>query len=82
MGSVDTDFDMEFLNLVKGARIGEFAQKVTPEALERAGVATELLAWVMLLGVLGPVKPSFLDYIWGTGWSSGAASIVLWKQDH
>lgn len=79
MGAVDTAFDMEFLNLVKAADVEEFVRRVTPEALKKAGVATELLAWVALLGVLGPVEPAFTDYIWGKKWSSGAASMVLWK---
>ena len=64
MGSVDTTFEMEFLELAKQGKVEAFTSKVTPENLKRAGVANELLAWVTLLGILGPVKTSFADYIW------------------
>ncbi len=79
MGWVDTAFDMEFLGLVKAGMADEFANRVTPETLKKGGVATELLAWVTLLGSLGNVKASYVDYIWAQKWGSGAASFVAWK---
>jgi hypothetical protein len=79
MGSVDTAFEMEFLDLLKAGKVEGFVQKVTPENLKRAGVSNELLAWVALQGVLGPTTPSSVEYIWAKGWSSGAASLVTWR---
>ncbi len=79
MGSVDTRFDMQFLDLVKAGNVEEFVRRVTPETIKNAGVATELLAWVTLLGVLGPIPTCFTDYIWAKGWGSGAASMAIWK---
>lgn len=79
MGWVDTPFDMEFLGLVKEGNADEFAKRVTPETLKKGGVATELLAWVTLLGSMGNVKASFVDYIWAKQWGSGAASFAVWN---
>src|SRR3990172_6854473 len=79
MGWVDTAFEKDFLELVKAGNVDEFARRVTPENLNKAGVSNELLAWVTLLGVLGPVKASYTEYIWSEGWSSGAASLVAWN---
>jgi aromatic ring-opening dioxygenase catalytic subunit (LigB family) len=78
MRSVDTPFDMEFLDLVTAGKVEEFVRKATPEALERAGVANELLVWVTLFGALGPLQPSFTDYICGKGWST-AATLASWN---
>jgi Catalytic LigB subunit of aromatic ring-opening dioxygenase len=78
MGWVDTPFDMAFLDLVKEGKSDEFAQRVTPETLKKGGVATELLAWVALLGALGNVKASFVDYVWAQKWGSGAGSFATW----
>jgi hypothetical protein len=38
--------------------------KGDPETLRQAGVATELLTWSTLLGSLGNLKASFVDYVW------------------
>jgi hypothetical protein len=79
MGWVDTPFDMEFLGLVKDGNADEFAKRVTPETLKKGGVATELLAWVTLLGSVGNIKASFVDYVWAKQWGSGAASFAVWN---
>jgi aromatic ring-opening dioxygenase LigB subunit len=81
MGWVDTPFDMEFLGLVKEGKGDEFAKRVTPETLKKGGVATELLAWVTLLGSIGNLKASFVDYVWAQKWGSGAGSFVAWKPE-
>jgi len=69
MGWVDTPFDMEFLGLVKEG------------TLKKGGVATELLAWVMLLGAIGNLRASFVDYVWAKKWGSGAGSFVAWNPE-
>ncbi len=79
MGAVDTRFDMEFLDLVKNADAEQIVHKATHQYLEKAGVANDIRAWITLLGVLGPIQPSFTDYVWGSGWASGAASLVIWN---
>jgi hypothetical protein len=53
----------QFLGLVKEGNADGFAQRVTPETLKKGGVATELLAWVTLLGSIGNVKASVVDYV-------------------
>ena len=78
MRSMDIPFDMEFLDLVRAGKVEEFVHKATPETVERAGVANELLVWVTLFGVLGPLQPSFTDYICGKGWST-AATLASWN---
>lgn len=78
MGSVDIPFDMEYLDLVKSAKVEEIVRKTTTEVLAKAGVANELLVWITLLGVLGAVEPSFTDYICGKGWST-AATLAVWN---
>jgi hypothetical protein len=80
MGSVDTALDLEFLELVKGGRGRAMVDKATPETLERAGVANEILIWITLQGVLGELKPSFTDYICGKDWST-AATLAAWQPD-
>jgi protocatechuate 4,5-dioxygenase beta chain len=78
MGSIDTALDLEFLDLVKDGKGKEMVDKATPETLERAGVANEILIWITLQGVLGNVKPSFTDYICGKDWST-AATLATWQ---
>jgi hypothetical protein len=78
MGSVDTALDLEFLDLVKGGQAQPMIDKATPETLERAGVANEILIWITLQGVLGNLKPSFTDYICGKNWST-AATLATWR---
>jgi hypothetical protein len=78
MGSIDTALDLEFLDLVKDAKTQEMVNKATPEILERAGVANEILIWITLQGVLGNLKPSFTDYICGKDWST-AATLATWQ---
>ncbi len=78
MGSVDVPFDMQFLDLVKEGKAEEMVRKTTPEVLEQAGVANELLVYAALLGVVGTLKPSFTDYICGERWST-AATLAVWN---
>ena len=78
MGSIDTALDLEFLDLVKDAKAQEMVNKATPEILERAGVANEILIWITLQGLLGNLKPSFTDYICGKDWST-AATLATWQ---
>ena len=78
MGSIDTALDLEFLELVKDAKTQEMVDKATPEILERAGVANEILIWITLQGVLGNLNPSFTDYICGKDWST-AATLATWQ---
>lgn len=80
MGSIDTVLDLEFLDLVKSGKGQEMVDKATPEILDRAGVANEILIWITLQGVLGNVKPSFTDYIVGKDWST-AATLAAWQPD-
>lgn len=80
MGSVDTALDLEFLDLVKDGKGQAMVDKATPETLERAGVANEILIWITLQGVLGNLKPSFTDYICGKDWST-AATMATWRPD-
>jgi protocatechuate 4,5-dioxygenase beta chain/2,3-dihydroxyphenylpropionate 1,2-dioxygenase len=77
MGSIDTALDLEFLDLVKDGKGREMVTKATPETLERAGVANEILIWITLQGVLGDLRPSFTDYICGKEWST-AATLAAW----
>jgi hypothetical protein len=78
MGAVDTDLDLEFLDLVKDGKGKAMVDKATTETLERAGVANEILIWITLQGVLGDLRPSFTDYICGKDWST-AATLATWK---
>ena len=78
MGSIDTALDLEFLDLVKAGKGEDMVDKATPETLDRAGVANEILIWITLQGVLGNTKPSFTDYIAGKDWST-AASLASWQ---
>ena len=78
MGSIDTALDLEFLELVKDAKAQDMVNKATPEILDRAGVANEILIWITLQGVLGNLKPSFTDYICGKDWST-AATLATWQ---
>jgi len=78
MGSIDTALDLAFLELVKDAKAQEMVNKATPEILDRAGVANEILIWITLQGVLGNLKPSFTDYICGKDWST-AATLATWQ---
>lgn len=77
MGTVDTALDMEYFDLVKRGHADEVVRKTSPEALERAGIASELLVWIALLGVLDDSRPTFSDYICGKGWST-AATLAIW----
>jgi hypothetical protein len=78
MGSIDTALDLEFLELVKKGKGQEMVDKATPETLDRAGVANEILIWITLQGVLGNAQPSFTDYIAGKDWST-AATLAVWQ---
>lgn len=78
MGSIDTALDLEFLDLVKDGKGQQMVDKATPEILDRAGVANEILIWITLQGVLGELKPSFTDYICGKDWST-AATLAAWQ---
>ena len=78
MGSIDTALDLEFLDLVKAGKGEDMVDKATPETLDRAGVANEILIWITLQGVLGNTKPSFTDYIAGKDWST-AATLAAWQ---
>jgi hypothetical protein len=78
MGTVDTALDMEFLHLVRDGKGKQMVDKATPELLERAGVANEILIWITLQGLLGELRPSFTDYICGKDWST-AATLALWQ---
>jgi hypothetical protein len=80
MGSIDTVLDLEFLDLVKDGKGQQMVDKATPEILDRAGVANEILIWITLQGVLGELKPSFTDYICGKDWST-AATLAAWQPD-
>jgi hypothetical protein len=64
--------------LVKAGKGKDMVDKATPETLERAGVANEILIWITLQGVLGEAKPSFTDYIAGKDWST-AATLAAWQ---
>jgi hypothetical protein len=75
MGSVDTAFGNGVSGIAKAGNI-EFVRRVTPENIKKV---FNVLAWVVLQGVLGPAIPSSVEYIWAKGWSSGAASLVTWK---
>jgi hypothetical protein len=78
MGTVDTALDMEFLDLVRDGKGKQMVDKATPELLERAGVANEILIWITLQGLLGELRPSFTDYICGKDWST-AATLAHWQ---
>jgi hypothetical protein len=78
MGSIDTALDLEFLDLVRDGKGQEMVDKATPETLERAGVANEILIWITLQGMVGNTKPSFTDYIAGKNWST-AATLATWQ---
>lgn len=80
MRSVDTAFDRECLELVKAANAEAIVERSTPETLERAGVANEILVWIALLGMVGKLKPSFTDYIYEKDWST-AAALAVWKPE-
>jgi aromatic ring-opening dioxygenase LigB subunit len=78
MGSVDVSFDQEFFEPVKQGRPEEMVRKATPDTIERAGVANEILVWITLLGMMGSVKPSFTEYVCEKGWST-AATLGIWN---
>ena len=78
MGSIDTALDLDFLDLVKDGKGQQMVDKATPEILDRAGVANEILIWITLQGVLGELKPSFTAYICGKDWST-AATLAAWQ---
>jgi aromatic ring-opening dioxygenase catalytic subunit (LigB family) len=77
MGSVDTSFDQQFFDKVKEGRPEEMVRLATPETIERAGVANEILIWITLLGMMGNLKPSFGEYVCEKGWST-AATLATW----
>jgi aromatic ring-opening dioxygenase catalytic subunit (LigB family) len=80
MGSVDVSFDQDFVDIVKKGDPEEMLRKATPETLERAGVANELLVWITLLGMMGSLKPSFTEYVCEKGWST-AATLATWHPE-
>jgi len=77
MGSVDTAFDQQFFDMVKEGRPREMVRRATPEIIERAGVANEILIWITLLGMMGNLKPSFSEYACEKSWST-AATLATW----
>lgn len=80
MGSVDTSFDQQFFDTVKEGRSEEMVRRATPETIERAGVANEILIWITLLGMMGNLKPSFSEYVCEKGWST-AATLATWHPE-
>jgi aromatic ring-opening dioxygenase LigB subunit len=80
MGSIDTSFDQEFFDMVKAGRPEEMVRRATPETIERAGVANEILIWITLLGMMGNLKPSFSEYVSEKGWST-AATLATWHPE-
>lgn len=80
MGSVDTSFDKQFFDIVNEGKPEEMVRKATPETIERAGVANEILVWITLLGMLGSLKPAFTEYVSEKGWST-AATLALWHPE-
>jgi aromatic ring-opening dioxygenase LigB subunit len=80
MGFVNTSFDKQFLDIVKEGRPQEMVRKATPETIERAGVANEILVWITLLGMMGSLKPSFTEYVFEKGWST-AATLATWHPE-
>lgn len=80
MGSVDTVFDEQFVDLVNHGKAEEMVRKATPEVVERAGVANEILVWITLLGMIGSLKPSFSEYACEKGWST-AATLATWHPE-
>jgi hypothetical protein len=80
MGSVDTAFDQQFVDIVKQGKPEEMVRKATPQTIERAGVANEILIWITLLGMIGSLKPSFTEYVCEKGWST-AATLATWHPE-
>jgi aromatic ring-opening dioxygenase LigB subunit len=80
MGSVDTAFDRQFFDMVTEGRAEEMVRRATPETIERAGVANEILIWITLLGMMGNLKPSFSEYICEKSWST-AATLATWHPE-
>jgi aromatic ring-opening dioxygenase LigB subunit len=80
MGSVDASFDQQFFETVKAGSPEAMVRKATPETIERAGVANEILVWITLLGMMGNLKPSFTDYVCEKGWST-AATLGVWHPE-
>jgi hypothetical protein len=80
MGSVDTAFDEQFVDLVNQGKALEMVRKATPDVIERAGVANEILVWITLLGMIGSLKPSFSEYVCEKGWST-AATLATWHPE-
>jgi hypothetical protein len=80
MGAVDTAFDKQFVDIVKAGTPEEMVRMATPEIIERAGVANEILVWIALLGMMGSLKPSFTEYVCEKGWST-AATLATWHPE-
>ena len=80
MGSVDISLDQQFFETVKQGQPEQMVRKATPETIERAGVANEILIWVTLLGMMGTVKPAFTEYVCEKGWST-AATLAIWHPE-
>ena len=66
--------------MVKEGKPEEMVRKATPETIERAGVANEILVWIALLGMMGSLKPSFTEYVCEKGWST-AATLATWHPE-
>jgi hypothetical protein len=75
---VDTAFDEQFV--VNQGKVEEMVRKATPDIIERAGVANEILVWIALLGMMGSLKPSFSEYVCEKGWST-AATLATWHPE-
>lgn len=80
MGLINTSFDKQFVDLVKEGKPEEMVRQATPETIERAGVANEILVWITLLGMMGSLKPTFTDYVFEKGWST-AATLATWHPE-
>lgn len=80
MGLINTSFDKQFVDMVKEGKPEEMVRQATPETIERAGVANEILVWITLLGMLGSLKPTFTDYVFEKGWST-AATLATWHPE-
>jgi hypothetical protein len=80
MGSVNTSFDKRFVDWVAEGKPEEMIRSATPEIIERAGVANEILVWITLLGMMGSLKPSFTEYACESGWST-AATLATWHPE-
>jgi aromatic ring-opening dioxygenase catalytic subunit (LigB family) len=60
VGSIDVDFDRRSVGLIEGGRGSELAQLTSRDLLDSGNI--EFRQWIVLLGALGDLAPSWLVY--------------------